>query len=151
MSAENEDQKPVGYGVAFPLSVLPPFYLIYRERSPPWKLGLESQQDHPWFVVNIIPFLYPTNLLLGCMSYGSPEWQDWVLGEKQALEHIKFACVRDALIPRDGFSEIVVTRTDSTTESTPSTPLTHTPTAYPRSSSERHSSNSISLERKSLF
>ena len=64
MSAENEDQKPVGYGVAFPLSVLPPFYLIYRERSPPWKLGLESQQDHPWFVVNIIPFLYPTNLLL---------------------------------------------------------------------------------------
>jgi len=27
------------------------------------------------------------------MSYGSPEWQKWVLPEEQAIEHIKFACV----------------------------------------------------------
>ena len=25
------------------------------------------------------------------MSYGSPEWQGWVLGEEEALKHIKYA------------------------------------------------------------
>ena len=25
------------------------------------------------------------------MSYGSPEWQDWLLEERESLEHIKFA------------------------------------------------------------
>ncbi|KAF9653315.1 Aldo/keto reductase [Thelephora ganbajun] len=32
-----------------------------------------------------------SKIILGCMSYGSPEWQDWVLGEKEGFEHIKFA------------------------------------------------------------
>ena len=27
------------------------------------------------------------------MSYGTPEWQDWVLPEEEAIKHIKFACV----------------------------------------------------------
>ena len=27
------------------------------------------------------------------MSYGSPEWQKWVLPEEQAIEHIKVAYV----------------------------------------------------------
>ncbi|KAG8912504.1 hypothetical protein FRC00_004385, partial [Tulasnella sp. 408] len=27
----------------------------------------------------------------GCMSYGSPEWQGWVLGEEEGLKHIKTA------------------------------------------------------------
>jgi len=32
-----------------------------------------------------------SKIILGCMTYGSPEWQKWVLGEKDGIEHIKFA------------------------------------------------------------
>ncbi|KAH8822906.1 Aldo/keto reductase, partial [Flagelloscypha sp. PMI_526] len=35
-----------------------------------------------------------SKIILGCMSYGSPEWQEpmpWVLGEQAGIEHIKFA------------------------------------------------------------
>lgn len=32
-----------------------------------------------------------SKIILGCMSYGTPEWQKWVLGEEEALEHIKYA------------------------------------------------------------
>ncbi|KAI0355229.1 Aldo/keto reductase [Trametes cingulata] len=32
-----------------------------------------------------------SKIILGCMSYGSPEWQEWVLGEEEAIKHIKFA------------------------------------------------------------
>lgn len=32
-----------------------------------------------------------SRLILGCMSYGSPEWQAWVLGEAEGIEHIKAA------------------------------------------------------------
>jgi hypothetical protein len=85
------------------------------------------------------------------MSYGSSEWQDWVLGEKEGLEHIKFAYVMGVSIPRDHLNEIVAARTDSTTGSTPLILLTHTPTAYPRSSSGRLSSSSTSLERRLSF
>lgn len=32
-----------------------------------------------------------SKIILGCMSYGSPDWQKWVLGEEEALKHIKAA------------------------------------------------------------
>jgi aryl-alcohol dehydrogenase-like predicted oxidoreductase len=32
-----------------------------------------------------------SKIILGCMSYGTPEWQGWVLGEEEGLEHIKAA------------------------------------------------------------
>ncbi|KAL1947054.1 hypothetical protein VTO73DRAFT_14015 [Trametes versicolor] len=32
-----------------------------------------------------------SKIILGCMSYGSPEWQQWVLGEEEGINHIKFA------------------------------------------------------------
>jgi len=32
-----------------------------------------------------------SRIILGCMSYGSPEWQSWVLGEEEGIKHIKFA------------------------------------------------------------
>ncbi|KAJ3546876.1 hypothetical protein NMY22_g1866 [Coprinellus aureogranulatus] len=32
-----------------------------------------------------------SKIILGCMSYGSPEWQDWVLGEEESIKHIKAA------------------------------------------------------------
>ena len=34
-----------------------------------------------------------SRIILGCMSYGSSEWQPWVLDEEEAIKHIKFACV----------------------------------------------------------
>ncbi|KAJ7650606.1 Aldo/keto reductase [Roridomyces roridus] len=32
-----------------------------------------------------------SKIILGCMGYGSPEWQPWVLGEEECIKHIKFA------------------------------------------------------------
>ncbi|KAF8264813.1 Aldo keto reductase [Lactarius quietus] len=32
-----------------------------------------------------------SRIILGMMSYGDPHWQPWVLGEKEAIEHVKFA------------------------------------------------------------
>ncbi|TFK35320.1 aryl-alcohol dehydrogenase [Crucibulum laeve] len=32
-----------------------------------------------------------SKIILGCMSYGSPEWQKWVLPEEESIEHIKVA------------------------------------------------------------
>ncbi|KAJ7126283.1 NADP-dependent oxidoreductase domain-containing protein [Mycena epipterygia] len=32
-----------------------------------------------------------SRIILGCMSYGTPEWQGWVLPEEEGLKHIKFA------------------------------------------------------------
>jgi hypothetical protein len=34
-----------------------------------------------------------SRLILGCMSYGTPDWQSWVLGEEEGITQIKFACV----------------------------------------------------------
>ncbi|KAH9173067.1 Aldo/keto reductase [Lactarius sanguifluus] len=32
-----------------------------------------------------------SRIILGMMSYGDPRWQPWILGEKEAIEHVKFA------------------------------------------------------------
>ncbi|KAJ3541586.1 hypothetical protein NM688_g6062 [Phlebia brevispora] len=32
-----------------------------------------------------------SKIILGCMSYGSKEWQQWVLEEEESIQHIKFA------------------------------------------------------------
>ena len=32
-----------------------------------------------------------SKIILGCMSYGSPEFQSWSLPEEEAIKHIKFA------------------------------------------------------------
>ena len=32
-----------------------------------------------------------SRVILGMMSYGDPHWQQWLLGEKEAIEHVKFA------------------------------------------------------------
>jgi len=34
-----------------------------------------------------------SRIILGCMSYGTPEWLPWVLGEEEGIAQIKFACV----------------------------------------------------------
>lgn len=32
-----------------------------------------------------------SKVILGTMTYGSNKWEKWVLGEKEAIEHIKTA------------------------------------------------------------
>jgi aryl-alcohol dehydrogenase-like predicted oxidoreductase len=32
-----------------------------------------------------------SRIILGCMTYGNPEWQGWVLGEEEGVAHIKAA------------------------------------------------------------
>jgi hypothetical protein len=39
-----------------------------------------------------------SRIILGCLSYGSPEWRKWVLGEEEGIEQIKFAYVPSNLI-----------------------------------------------------
>lgn len=39
-----------------------------------------------------------SKIILGCMSYGSPEWESWVLPEEEGIKHIKAACVYYNLI-----------------------------------------------------
>jgi hypothetical protein len=34
-----------------------------------------------------------SKIILGCMSYGTPEWQGWVLEEEESIKHIKAAYV----------------------------------------------------------
>ncbi|KAH9890411.1 Aldo/keto reductase [Cubamyces lactineus] len=55
-----------------------------------------------------------SKIILGCMSYGSPEWQGWVLGEEEALKHIKYAYDQGiqtfdtANVYSNGLSEIIL-------------------------------------------
>ncbi|GLB41393.1 putative aldo keto reductase [Lyophyllum shimeji] len=58
-----------------------------------------------------------SKIILGCMTYGSPEWAhggSWVLGEEQALEHIKAAydgginAFDTANLYSDGLSEVIL-------------------------------------------
>ena len=32
-----------------------------------------------------------SKIILGTMQYGLKEWADWVLGEEEAIKHIKYA------------------------------------------------------------
>lgn len=34
-----------------------------------------------------------SKIILGCMSYGTPEWNNWVLPEEEGMKHIKAAYV----------------------------------------------------------
>lgn len=55
-----------------------------------------------------------SRLILGCMSYGSPDWQGWVLGEEEGIEHIKTAydlginAFDTANIYSNGLSEVIL-------------------------------------------
>jgi len=55
-----------------------------------------------------------SKIILGTMQYGSSEWQGWVLPEKDAIEHIKFAyeagiqTFDTANVYSNGLSEIVL-------------------------------------------
>ncbi|KIO21967.1 hypothetical protein M407DRAFT_122619 [Tulasnella calospora MUT 4182] len=55
-----------------------------------------------------------SRLVLGCMSYGSPEWQGWVLGEEEGLKHIKAAydmginAFDTANLYSNGLSEVIL-------------------------------------------
>ncbi|KAJ8514443.1 hypothetical protein ONZ45_g8012 [Pleurotus djamor] len=55
-----------------------------------------------------------SKVILGCMSYGTPDWQGWVLPEKEAIEHIKFAYDQGiqsfdtANVYSNGLSEVIL-------------------------------------------
>ncbi|KAJ7685294.1 NADP-dependent oxidoreductase domain-containing protein [Mycena polygramma] len=55
-----------------------------------------------------------SRIILGCMSYGTPEWQSWVLGEEEGLKHIKVAydaginTFDTANVYSNGLSEVVL-------------------------------------------
>ncbi|KAI0761391.1 Aldo/keto reductase [Trametes elegans] len=57
-----------------------------------------------------------SKIILGCMSYGDPDWMSWVLPEDKAIEHIKFAYVFEhgittfdtADVYSNGLSEIIL-------------------------------------------
>ncbi|KAJ6594654.1 Aldo/keto reductase [Mycena capillaripes] len=55
-----------------------------------------------------------SQIILGCMSYGSKEWSPWVLEEEEAVKHIKFAydagiqTFDTANIYSNGMSEVVL-------------------------------------------
>ncbi|KAJ7125452.1 NADP-dependent oxidoreductase domain-containing protein [Mycena crocata] len=55
-----------------------------------------------------------SRIILGCMSYGTPEWQSWVLPEEEGLEHIKVAydaginTFDTANVYSNGLSEVIL-------------------------------------------
>ncbi|KAJ6617541.1 NADP-dependent oxidoreductase domain-containing protein, partial [Mycena sp. CBHHK59/15] len=55
-----------------------------------------------------------SKIILGCMSYGSPEWEPWVLPMEEAIKHIKFAydagiqTFDTANVYSNGMSEVVL-------------------------------------------
>ncbi|KAJ7905613.1 NADP-dependent oxidoreductase domain-containing protein [Mycena olivaceomarginata] len=55
-----------------------------------------------------------SRIILGCMSYGTPEWQDWVLPEEEGLKHIKAAydaginAFDTANVYSNGLSEVIL-------------------------------------------
>ncbi|KAH9965408.1 aryl-alcohol dehydrogenase [Russula dissimulans] len=57
-----------------------------------------------------------SRIILGMMSYGNPGWQPWILGEKEAIEHVKFAyehgvnAFDTANIYSNGLSEVYLGR-----------------------------------------
>ncbi|KAK7458084.1 hypothetical protein VKT23_009990 [Stygiomarasmius scandens] len=55
-----------------------------------------------------------SKIILGCMTYGSPEWQSWVLPEEEGIKHIKAAydaginAFDTADVYSNGLSEIIL-------------------------------------------
>ncbi|TCD64922.1 hypothetical protein EIP91_003419 [Steccherinum ochraceum] len=55
-----------------------------------------------------------SRIILGTMQYGSKDWQEWVLGEEEAIEHIKYAydagiqTFDTANVYSNGLSEVIL-------------------------------------------
>ncbi|KAI0737387.1 Aldo/keto reductase [Daedaleopsis nitida] len=55
-----------------------------------------------------------SKIILGCMSYGSPDWQGWVLPEEEAIKHIQYAYEHGiqtfdtANVYSNGLSEVIL-------------------------------------------
>jgi len=56
------------------------------------KSGLKISRIILWVVCSPVLWIFNSDILFrGCMSYGDPAWQGWVLKEEEALKHIKAA------------------------------------------------------------
>ena len=53
-----------------------------------------------------------SRIILGTMSYGSPDWQKWVLGEEEGIAHIKkaYACSRILHVTERAPSQFILTQ-----------------------------------------
>ncbi|THU91595.1 aryl-alcohol dehydrogenase [Dendrothele bispora CBS 962.96] len=55
-----------------------------------------------------------SKIILGCMTYGSPDWQSWVLNEEEGIKHIKAAydaginAFDTANVYSNGLSEVIL-------------------------------------------
>jgi len=123
--------------------------LIYHRYSPSWKLWLESQQDHPWFVADVVSLLHLTTFPLRMHELRISRVARLGAGRRGRYSPHQVRVSIDCFgCARDHFTEMFGTGTDSRTESTPLTLPTHTPMAYQRLSSGRLSSSSTLLERR---
>ena len=84
-----------------PLSYLPsaPFdNVVHKDVLWYVLIALSLVSSHSWrpnhFAVRLgNSGLKVSRIILGCMSYGDPKWQGWVLEEEEAIKHIKYAYV----------------------------------------------------------
>lgn len=57
--------------------------------------GQYREHELTWTYDNVVRLgtsgLKVSKIILGTMQYGDKGWQDWVLEEEEAIEHIKFA------------------------------------------------------------
>jgi aryl-alcohol dehydrogenase-like predicted oxidoreductase len=92
-------QKKMPYGTRLSLARRRPFS---AHASPPVRLGSSG--------------LKVSKIILGCMSYGTPDWQKWVLPEQEAIEHIRLAydagiqTFDTANVYSNGLSEVILGR-----------------------------------------
>ncbi|KJA16252.1 hypothetical protein HYPSUDRAFT_47566 [Hypholoma sublateritium FD-334 SS-4] len=109
-----------------------------------------------------------SKIILGCMSYGTPEWQKWVLGEEESIKHIKAAfdagintfdtanvysngqseivlgkAIKELKLPRDEI--VVLTKVYFPVGKAPDTPF------LPTGADERGYVNQHGLSRKHIF
>ncbi|KAJ7112798.1 hypothetical protein C8R43DRAFT_903511 [Mycena crocata] len=54
-----------------------------------------------------------SQIILGCMSYGSSKWRPWTLDEEEGIKHIKYAYVSGFLPPFLGSIIIAATMRES--------------------------------------
>ena len=72
-------------------------YVFLNHKGPLWCVPSKEVllvTDYSCLIVRLgNSGLKVSKIILGCMSYGSPEWQGWILPEEEAIKHIKFAFV----------------------------------------------------------
>jgi hypothetical protein len=89
--AQPDSTKPHFYQPASKMSGVERRKMSYGKRAHA-RVGLQSGVSIEHLLVRLgNSGLKISKIVLGCMTYGSPEWQGWVLGEEEGISHIKAA------------------------------------------------------------